>query len=406
MAAIRRIGRSPRWRLPDGLLDILWLWLVVRVGLSLLAAVLFVNGNLPGPCNHDIVINRWITVPPLDNQGLAFPLVGVWQHADACWYSKIAYWGYEAGVPSTNFFPLLPLLMSVSSNVLGGDVNLAGLFINAIALIVALFGLQHLVRLDFDAATADRAVLYQAVFPVAFFLYAPFTEALFLAASVWALLGARLRRWKLVAFAGFVAGLDRPVGLVLLLPVGWEVVLTFRDRWRADGRGPGRFSWGDLAIPIAVVAPVVAYAGYVTVSGFVGEPYALAHDAFLWQVPALRPPWDTIVLAWDRVVNAHDAVTLLNVAVLFAFLGLFLAGLRRMPASYSLLALPQLVLILCVGTLDPLESASRYLMVIFPCVVMLALLGRSQRFHTAWVALSLLFLGLFTTLFLQGQFIG
>ena len=316
---------------------------------------------------------------------------------------------FLGGVDFTNIF--IPLngkhydTLALAQAAGAPTVNI-GLFINAIALIVALFGLQRLVRLDFDAATADRAVLYQAVFPVAFFLYAPFTEALFLAASVWALLGARLRRWKLVAFAGFVAGLDRPVGLVLLLPVGWEVVLTFRDRWRADGRGPGRFSWGDLAIPIAVVAPVVAYAGYVTVSGFVGEPYALAHDAFLWQVPALRPPWDTIVLAWDRVVNAHDAVTLLNVAVLFAFLGLFLAGLRRMPASYSLLALPQLVLILCVGTLDPLESASRYLMVIFPCVVMLALLGRSQRFHTAWVALSLLFLGLFTTLFLQGQFIG
>lgn len=396
----------PKWRLPEGLPDILWLWLVVRVGLSLVAAVLFVKGGLPGPCNQDIVINRWITLPPLDNQGLAFPVVGVWQHADACWYSKIAYWGYEAGVPSTNFFPLLPLLMSASSNVLGGDVNLAGLVINGIALVVALFGLRRLVRLDFDAATADRAVLYQTVFPVAFFFYAPFTEALFLAASVWALLGARLRNWTLVAFAGFVAGLDRPVGLILLLPVGWEVALAFRDRWRAAAHGPVRISWGDVAPPIAALTPVVAYAGYVTFSGVVGEPYALAHNAFLWQVPALRPPWETIALAWDRVVNVHDAVTLLNMAVLFLFLGLFLAGLRRLPASYSLLALPQLVLILCVGTLDPLESASRYLMVIFPCVVVLALMGRSQRLHTGWLALSLLFLGLLTTLFLQGQFIG
>ncbi len=71
-----------------------------------------------------------------------------------------------------------------------------------------------------------------------------------------------------------------------------------------------------------------------------------------------------------------------------------------------LLRLPEgLAEIISAGTLGPLESAMRYLMVIFPCVVMLALIGRRPLFHRAWLALSLFCLGLLTTLFLLGYFI-
>ena len=391
-------------RLPEGLTDIVWLWLVLRVGLSLIAVVLLVGGGLPEPCNDRLVNNHWITLPPLDNQGIAFPLVGVWQHWDACWYSKIAYWGYEPGVSSTAFFPLLPLLMAAGANVLGGDVNLAALVVNGIALVVALFGLRELVRLDFDPETADRAVLYQAVFPVALFFFAPFTEALFLAGSVWALLGARRRSWKVAAFAGFVAGLARPTGLVLFLPVGWEAARALRDRWKAHLARNGEIGWRDAGLLVAPVAPLVAYASYVAFTVLVGEPYAVAYGNFIGD-STLRPPWETIALAWDRLVQVHEVVTLLNLAILFLFLGLFLAGLRRLPASYSLLVLPQLVLITTRVGNYPLQSAMRYLMVLFPCLVMLALVGRRQRLHTAWLALSTLFLGLLTTLFLQNQFI-
>jgi len=405
MAAIRGTRVRRLLRLPEGLAEVLLLWLVLRIGLSLIAAVLFFNGSVPTPCNSDLVLNGWTTLPPLDNQGIAFPLIGVWQHWDACWYAKIAYWGYQPGAHSTNFFPLLPLLMSVGSRVLAGDVNLAALVINGIALVAALFGLRQLVRQDFDAETADRAVLYQAVFPVAFFFFAPFTEALFLAGSVWALLGARRRNWRTAAVAGFIAGLARPTGFVLLLPIGWEAALALRDRRRAAAQGAGRVNWRDAGPFIAAASPAIAYAGYVAFTGVVGEPYVLAHSFWLGQSQTLRLPWETIALAWDRVIEVHDIVTLLNLAALLLFLGLFVAGIRRLPASYSLVALPQLALILSAGTLGPLESTMRYVMVIFPGVVTLALMGRRGRFHRAWLALSLFLLGLLTALFLQGTFI-
>lgn len=392
-------------RLPDGLVSAAWLWLVLRVGLGLFALVLFINGGLPGPCNSDLVINGWTTFPPLDDRGVAFPLVGVWQHWDACWYSKIAAHGYEAGASSTNFFPLLPLLMRAGSSVLDGDVAMAALVVNAVAFVLGLTGLWQLIREDFDAGTADRAMLYVAVFPVAFFFFAPFTEALFLAGAVWAVLAARRRDWELAALAGFLAGLTRPQGFVLFLPIGWEAALALRDQWRAGRPGTRRLGWRDLGPIVASVAPVVAFAAYIAFTAVVvGQSFIQSHTT--WAGTGLHLPWEPLALAWDRVLQQHDAITLLNLVALILFGVLFLAGLRRLPVSYSLYVLPQLGLIVATYPAWPLMSTMRYLLVLFPCFVVLALAGREPRVHTGWLVLSILFLGLLTGLFLRGTFVG
>ncbi len=193
--------------------------------------MLFIRGGLPDPCNRDLVINGWKTSPPLADQ------------ASPSRWSACASTGMPAGTrrsrstvegdaPSTNFFPLLPLLMAIVSRGLGGDVNLAGRVINGVAFILKLTGLWQLVRHDFDTETADRMVLYLAVFPTAFFFFAPFTEALFLVSAVWALLGARRGNWKLAAFAG----------------------LALHRRWPDLRSGAARLTWRDLLPPIAAAA--------------------------------------------------------------------------------------------------------------------------------------------------------
>lgn len=381
----------PRRAWPDGLLDAAWLWLVLRVGLGLFAAALVIRGGLPSPCQADIAQNGWTTFPPLEDQGLLFPLVGVWQHWDACWYAKIATFGYEPGVSSTAFFPLFPLLMGALGRVLGGHMALAGIVINAVAFVVALTGLWRLIRRDLGPEIADRTVLYVAVFPVAFFLFAPFTESIFLACAVWSILGARERRWGVVAAAGLLAGLTRPQGLLLLLPLGWEA-------WRAlrDGR-----TWG----PLAALTPTIGFAvfyGYTVL--VVGRSTFEAQ--LLWGGTGLTWPPDVLAQAIGRVGERGDVVTALNVVVLGLFTALFLGGLGRLPASYSLYVLPQLALIFVRSPAIPLMSTMRFCLVLFPCFVVVAILGRHRRVHETWVVLSVLFLGLLTALFLEGRFIG
>lgn len=396
-------ARSPLERLPEGLADAAWLWLVLRVSLGLFAAALFVKGGLPGPCHFELALNGWTTFPPLDDKGIAFPLVGVWQRWDACWYSKIAVYGYEPGISSTAFFPLLPVLMRAGSALTGGDVALAGLIVNAIALVVALTGLWQLVRADFDAELARRTLLYVVIFPSAFFLFAPFTEAIFLACAVWAVHGARRRYWKLAALAGLLGALARTQGLLLVLPLGWEAATALRERWSSWRSGIDRPRIGDLDPLIAAAAPVVAFAGFIWYTGvFVGQtPFdAQAMWGNDWHLP-----WETVIAAWNWAIERPDVVEMINLVALLLFAYLFFAGIWRLPASYTLYVLPHIMLVSVRLQPTPLTSTTRFMLVLFPAFIVLAMAGRRPRLHTAWVTLSLLFLGLLTALFLEGNFV-
>lgn len=390
-------------RLPQGLADAAWLWLVLRVGLGVLAALVVIAGAAPQPCNSDNVINGWKTFPPLSDRGVWFPLVGVWQHWDACWYSKIAAYGYEAGVSSTTFFPLLPAYMAVVGVVTAGNVALAGILVNAVAFILALTGLHQLVAEDVDADVARRTVLYTAVFPAAFFFLAPFTESLFLAAAVWAILGARRRRWEVVLVAGLAAGFARPQGLLLVLPLGWEAIRAVRARVRS--RGGARLRIADLApLPIAL-APALAYGAFVAFTELVvGKSYFEAH--LDWASTVTNLPWDLAVSAVSYAISHHAPVVALNVGMLALFTLLTLAGIRRLPLSYTLYTVPQLWLTTTQQTVWPLMSTVRYLAVLFPCFVILAIAGRNERLHTAWTAVSILLLGYLSSLFVSGAMVG
>ena len=57
-----------------------------------------------------------------------------------------------------------------------------------------------------------------------------YAEATLMTATLVALLALRRQRWWIAAFAGVVAGLTRPVGVLLVVPALVEVVSTSRAR--------------------------------------------------------------------------------------------------------------------------------------------------------------------------------
>ncbi len=204
--------------------DAIGLFVSLRVVFGLFALYLWGTAQLPGPCHFELARNGWQTIPPLADSGPAFPLVGVWQRWDACWYTKIATYGYEAGEHSTNFWPLFPLLTGIVGRVLLSSMALGGLLVSGVAYVAAMTGLRRLVSVDFDDDTAATTVIAISIFPTAFFFFAPFTESLFLALSVWSILGARRRLWLLAGLAGLLAALTRIQGVFLVLPLGWEAL--------------------------------------------------------------------------------------------------------------------------------------------------------------------------------------
>lgn len=411
MSAQADASEEPRtggWsdRLPPGMADALALLLTMRFALGLLAIYAWWKGGLPGPCHFELARNGWLTVPPLADDGVAFPLVGVWQRWDACWYTKIATFGYEPAEMSANFWPLFPVLTGAVARPLGGAVALAGLVVNAIAYVAAMTGLYRLVARDLDDATARRTVLFISIFPSAFFFFAPFTEALFLALAVWAMVAARERRWGLAFIVGLLAALTRIQGVFLLMPIGWEALgaagfLAWRP-WRELRLPP--ITWRPfIEGSLAAAGPLLGFAAFfVYTAAVAGQTPLDTQDA--WGGKEFFPPWDVAAAAWQWTLDHDDPLQFLNLALLALFGVLLVAGLFRLPAAYTLFALPQVVLLATRIQPTPLTSTNRYLLVVFPAFVVLALLPW-RRVRVAWAITSLLFLAVLFGAFLDGDYV-
>jgi len=195
---------------------------------------------------------------------------------DASWYLVIAHYGYRPDLGSFTasraaFFPLYPLGMRAFGWV-GVPLVLGGVLISLLALALALYGIHRLTTLELSraarvggrsllgaglagadgdgAARADvarLAVMVTAFAPMAFFLSAVYSEALYLALSVGLFYAARQGRWAAVGVLGALAGATRSAGVVLLLPA----LMLYPVR---PARGPpGRFS--DRARDRAALSP-------------------------------------------------------------------------------------------------------------------------------------------------------
>jgi hypothetical protein len=397
-----------RWqdRLPPGLLDAVLLFLLLRVALSLVALYAWWGESLPGPCHFELARNGWQTIPPLADEGAEFPLVGVWQRWDACWYSKIATFGYELGENSPNFWPLFPLAIGSVARAIGGPLALGGLVVSGIAYVAAMTGLYRLVARDLDPRTARRTMLFLSIFPSAFFLFAPFTEAMFLALAVWTMVAARERIWSLAAVLGFLAALTRIQGVFLVFPIGWEALaasgLTAWRPWRERHLPP--FHLRPLVVGgLATLGPALAFLGFI---GWTAVTLGLTpldtQDA--WGGKQFFPPWEVVEAALRWTVDRHDPLQALNLGLLLLFGVLLLVGLKRLPVAYSLYALPQFLLLATRIQPTPLTSTNRYLLVIFPAFVVLALMPW-RRARLAWVILSTLFLAVLLQSFLAGDYV-
>lgn len=399
-------GRRLIDRLPPGLTDAVALLVAMRVALGLVALFAWWRGGLPGPCHFELARNGWLTIPPLADDGAAFPLLGVWQRWDACWYAKIAAFGYEPAELSVTFWPLFPALMASAARPLAGSLALGGLVVSGIAYVAAMVGMQRLVARDVDAVIARRTMLFLTIFPSAFFLFAPFTEALFLSLAVWTIAAARERAWGWAGALGALAALTRIQGVFLALPIGWEaLVATGLTAWR-PWRGPRlpTVGWRPiLAGGLAAAAPVVAVAGYLWYAvAMTGRSPLETQDA--WGGREFFPPWEVVAASWGWTVEQHDPLQALNLGLLLLFGGLLVIAALRLPIAYTLFAVPQSLLIATRIQPIPLSSTSRYLLVLFPVFVVLALIPW-RRVRLAWAITSTLFLAVLVQSFLAGDFV-
>lgn len=376
---VRRILKPGRGRRLDPAWEVaIASWLVARVavGLGFLAAHGAVGGLRPGS-------------PPLALvQGLV-----AW---DGAFYRDIATVGYGA-LPeeALRFFPLFPVLGRLLGYVLPGGATTGLVVVGNASALVAGFLLHRLVV--HEGGSEERAatsVWLIALVPAASVLVLAYTEALFLALTVGAFLALRRGRWWFVAALAVLAGLCRPSGALLALPILIEAL-----------RGVRGTPWADRGARAAAIS--AAPVGTLLYLAWVGHRFGDAlRPLGIQSSGELRGRWVNPVTRIVDAVGDAPAEGFLGEALHLPWIVLFLvlavvAG-RRLPASYT--AYTAAVLLAAVAA-ESLGSFERYGLTAFPLAIAGATLLRQHVLERTVLLVSSAGLTAFTTLVLLGVFV-
>jgi hypothetical protein len=384
----------------------------VRIGLSSRMAVLLVAVFAAlsfGPASGGLAReNADKFDEPALTHAIADPVLAPLARWDSVWYLTIAESGYEGSSARAAFFPLYPLLVRGVGTVFGGShaaLLIAAFLVSLAAFVAALALLHRLAELELGRRLAWPTLLLLALFPAAVYFGAPYSESLFLLLAVGAFYAARTGRW---AWAGACAGLasaTRSAGLLLLIPL---VMIWWGTRPRRAG---------DAAWLLLAPAGIAAYAVWLGVAE--GDALRFLDVQEAWSRHLAVPfagAWDGLVAAFDgarqlasgsrtpvyfdeaagdpfRIAAINVMLFATLVFAVVACVGVF----RRLPRAYGAWVAASLVLPLTFPvTPQPLMSLPRFVSVLFPVFMWLAVVCEERRVTDLVVACSAVGLGLFT----------
>jgi hypothetical protein len=290
-------------------------------------------------------------------RGLHYAVLGIWERFDTLWYLHIAAQGYDSPM-AVIFYPLYPALIRLFSVVL--PPTSAALFISTAASFFAFWALLRLAR-DFPDVPRLRLLLLFCVWPASFILFAGYAESLTIGLAFWAIVFARQSRWIAATACGFFAGLARPSGVLVAIPL---LLIAWRSRHRR-------------ALVISLVpAGLFAYWAWLRLSGRASVVQAYR----LHQGMTLVLPWTGFWEALRLLARQHDPLLALKLAMVIS------AGvvcLRRHPRialriedrAFALALLLQMLMY----TGRPLLGAPRYILLVYPAFLVWATWAASWK---------------------------
>ena len=327
-------------------------------------------------------------------------------HWDSGWYLSVVREGYAYNPDAQSniaFFPMFPYLARIVEYVIPwGDV-VAGLIVVHLALFGAMLYIFQLVRIDYTDVVAWRTLLFLLVFPAAFFFSAFYAESLLVFGMAATLYHARRGQWLIAGLFGAFTGLTKLIGVVLVIPVGIELI-----RQRALRRDNLQ-AWAGGALTLA---GGFAYLAFLQLR--LGDFRVYFWNQEHWNRQSFDPlPFQQLgrfltgqelgYLPYPGdVVPLHTYYFLMDMGLLIAFLiaGVYL-WLRVQPA-YGALVLAGAMVPALSGT--PLALA-RYMAILFP-VFLVAGKIKSEPVRYALVICSLFGLAITTYLFANGYWAG
>ena len=295
-----------------------------------------------------------------------------WRCLDSRHYLDIARDGYiAAGDPDRFvqlvFLPGYPLLTSALCFAGAGCV------------------VYRLLRLDLPHRQALRALRFLVLAPGSFFFAAPMSESLFLLLTAAALYLARTHRPILGGLCGAYAAFTRSLGLLLFVPLLWELVHDAVQRRRVDARQV-----------VGALLVTLGFAAYCYINWRVaGNPFQFLiyqrehwnqRTGLFFSTAAYQTDY---LLRCLRSGNWHDALGLWlpNLIACFSALILLAKTAPRLRASQTAWFLAYYII--AVGA-TWLLSAPRYLLVLLPVPLALAQCAQKRTANIALTAVSAL----------------
>jgi len=350
-------------------------WLFLRC-LTSLAAAGFSSLDPITSIEKNLVI--W---PPAQNftAWLNRVFVAPWVRWDANWFKQILTQGYAAGNGTTSFHPLYPLL-SWPLYRLGLDPTLSLLITSSVAALFFFGVFFGLASLDLEPETGWTALLLLVTFPIAFILFAPYSESLFLLWSALALYSMRRGYWILAATSSFLAALTRQQGVFLALPIAWWA-------WEASGKNLHGIpkAWRAWLTTLAAPAGLVALSIYRIGTLHEGSidfsnPQRLIYSALLSPsanavIPgqAIRWPWQAFTLVIVNVIHRPEINILVNLTLGIGFLLAFIIAWKYMNIADRLYSLVIILVSFSATTVDlAYVSLPRHLFLAIPVFIGLA----------------------------------
>jgi hypothetical protein len=329
---------------------------------------------------------------------------------DAGWYLGVAIEGYiwspaEAdGQQNIAFFPAFPMLMRYGALFLARQTLWVGVLVSFVSFFFALGYLFRLARARMNDESAIAAIAFLATYPFAFFFSGAYTEALFLLTMVAAFYHFERDELIQAGLWGLVAGLTRPNGCLLSVPLALIAIRPLLAR-RSAQRDAGWHGadWRRLADRIAIAAApgigMLIYSAYIY--SLTGDPLQWAKQNAAWG--RVYKGLDHIVQ--DRLVYVHNyglyeyassrSLDMLQViAVLFVLASIW-PVYRRFGLPYATL------LVVNVGTpllMGGLLSMGRVTSVLFPAFLWLGA-AVPARHRLGWLIAFSMLQGLAAILF-------
>ena len=270
----------------------------------------------------------------------------------------------------------------------------AAMVISNVASVAAAVGLYRLVRPVSGRVIARNSVLAFCIFPTAYAFVAPYSQAPFVAFTLWAFVAARNDQWGRAGLLGMLAASTRLEGAFLLPALGIEYLVCRR----------GRIGMDSLRILLVGLGPLI----FLGINAYAyGSPFFfLEQQRAIFHVQTVAP-WDMLGPLIQNVLPGGSGEYWVTVylAPLVAF-GLLAAVAvwsllsRHSRLSWATVAWLNLVSLI---TLSWPISVPRYLLDAFPIFVAGGWLGRYKGIGGALATLSVLLLGAFTTLFVLGH---